>query len=798
MSKYSGVQKEHQLKNLVFDDYFDSKKFSWEQEIDNIDFIITNPKSRRELFALDGPGASVHYLWAEAKKETHDIFEMLTQLIITCKKTYDKGEYLAPPYIGCFDTARIAFVDFHVILPIFTETDFNWNTTPSNHESPDFQKALLKIKNLIGANIVIYTFGSDDREIKEFIKTHVGIAGNTGIKSPITKDNFVQIFIKWIKEVKPFINISKTEWIDFKQTGVLDCDFYRADLMSLDGNTITEKLKIILKNDNYKFQAVFGGRLFSSDIGFTDMGEAYKRFWNKYGRPPAQVYQQYIIDRRDLLVPENIREVKGSFFTPKIWADKSKEYLAEIFGSDWQEKYYVWDCAAGTGNLLAGLTNEYNVWASDIDEGNVETMQSLIDIDENLNLLPSHVFQFDFLNDGFDKLPVELKKIIDDPEKRKKLIVYINPPYAESGAGIGKGINKEGVVIAHTSHNIYLDSLGKASHELFAQFMARVHHLLPDSHLAVFATLKYVNSYNFQKFRKFFTAVYKKGFICKANTFDNVHGTFPIGFGIWEITDDKFPKSIQFDVFDTGGEKTGVKRFFNGERYINDWIRFVDNFKDPIGVLNSKGIDFQNNQGLWISTTKPTGGGSHFGISKKNLIEIAIYFSIRQVFEHTWLNDRDQFYYPNEGYNTDNEFQSDCLIFTLFHGQNRISSHDGINHWIPFTEKEVRAKEKFESNFMSDFLKECSFSAEAQAVFDAGCELWKYYHAKIKNNKTASVNASFYDIREFFQGRDEGGRMNTNSNDETYNNLLATLREKLRALTEKIKPRVYEYGFLKE
>jgi predicted AlkP superfamily phosphohydrolase/phosphomutase len=99
---------------------------------------------------------------------------------------------------------------------------------------------------------------------------------------------------------------------------------------------------------------------------------------------------------------------------------------------------------------------------------------------------------------------------------------------------------------------------------------------------------------------------------------------------------------------------------------------------------------------------------------------------------------------------------------------------------------------------MSDYIKEISFSKEAQAVLDAGRELWKYYHAKIKENKTASVNASFYDIREFFQGRDENGRMNNKSQDETYNNLMANLRESLKPLTQKIIPKVYKYGFLKE
>jgi hypothetical protein len=99
---------------------------------------------------------------------------------------------------------------------------------------------------------------------------------------------------------------------------------------------------------------------------------------------------------------------------------------------------------------------------------------------------------------------------------------------------------------------------------------------------------------------------------------------------------------------------------------------------------------------------------------------------------------------------------------------------------------------------MSAFLKDKPTSAEAQVVMNAGKELWKYYHAKIKENGAAPVNASFYDIREYFQGRNNKGTMKTKSDDETYNTLLTALRGKLRALTEKIQPKVYEYGFLKK
>ena len=40
--------------------------------------------------------------------------------------------------------------------------------------------------------------------------------------------------------------------------------------------------------------------------------------------------------------------------------------------------------------------------------------------------------------------------------------------------------------------------------------------------------------------------------------------------------------------------------------------------------------------------------------------------------------------------------------------------------------------------------------------------------------------------------------MNAKSNDETYNDLMAELRLALKVLTEKIEPKVYEYGFLNE
>jgi hypothetical protein len=137
-------------------------------------------------------------------------------------------------------------------------------------------------------------------------------------------------------------------------------------------------------------------------------------------------------------------------------------------------------------------------------------------------------------------------------------------------------------------------------------------------------------------------------------------------------------------------------------------------------------------------------------------------------------------------------------MYVLFGNKNFFSAQYGTNHWIPFTPEQVDAKEMFESTFMSNFLKGKTLSAAAQAVFDAGLALWRYYHAKTKNNNTVSVNASYYDIREYFQGRNDKGTMNSKSTDETYTQLLDALRDALKVLTLKIQPKVYQYGFLKE
>ena len=137
-------------------------------------------------------------------------------------------------------------------------------------------------------------------------------------------------------------------------------------------------------------------------------------------------------------------------------------------------------------------------------------------------------------------------------------------------------------------------------------------------------------------------------------------------------------------------------------------------------------------------------------------------------------------------------FKSDCLVYTLFSNCNNIKSSNGVNHWIPFREAEIDTRDTMESHFMADFIKTLSLSSLAQDAMRAARELWRYYHSMPNSNP----NASLYDIKEYFQGRNADGKLNAASNDHAFVGLLGALKEKLKALACDIVPKVYSYGFL--
>ena len=475
--KYKNIREE-ELKNKVGADWF--KVFDTTEIIGNIDFTVF-PKQ-------DNIFGRTPLLWAEAKIGNFDVTTMFVQLILTIGKARTFDKTLPPAFLGAFDFKKIAFVPYINVQDIFYMNDFNWNVAPSNHETKEFKLIKERIEAILKTNTYVYDYQKDEKDLKTFIANNIAKATELS-KIKIDKNNFIPIYLRWLEIIKPNIDVN---WDTIKKANILDSDFYLADLFVDDKDTqkidddltIRDNLFVVFKNQGYKIAKENIKQMFDASINIKNK-ETYQQFWKRYKRPPIEQFRDYIIERRDLLVPQDIRERKGAFFTPLQWVELSQKYLANYLGENWQEEYYVWDCAAGTGNLLVGLTNKYNIWASTLDQADVKVMHERIE--HGANLLENHVFQFDFLNDDFSKLPQGLFDIINDENKRKKLVVYINPPYAE-GDNV-RGIGRKDVHVSKI-HSKYQTLMVKASSEMFAQFFTRIHQEIPNCVLAEFSILK--------------------------------------------------------------------------------------------------------------------------------------------------------------------------------------------------------------------------------------------------------------------------------------------------------------------
>lgn len=308
-------------------------------------------------------------------------------------------------------------------------------------------------------------------------------------------------------------------------------------------------------------------------------------------------------------------------------------------------------------------------------------------------------------------------------------------------------------------------------------------------------------------------------------------------------------QAAKTEVLDKKTKPIGSKKFYNlpSKSFLNVWMKksktnnelalplsnaftISNNPRIKMSSDNMKGFlfagnnDFQNaSTGTLIASSIYTGrNGGGVYLDEKNLLQAAIVFSVRRLIKPTWLNDRDQFLQPTEPL-TD-EFKSDCLVWMLFNGSNLTASANDLEwsgkkwsivyHFIPFTEEEVGAPDRFESDFMVRYIAALPgvrvdnlskvvnpanpaspFSAEAQVVLAEGKKLWQAYfahtdvHTVREELKLNRPDVGWYQIRKALQARNASGDFPPVS--------FTAFEAAYKALTEKLQPMVYELGFLK-
>ena len=175
------------------------------------------------------------------------------------------------------------------------------------------------------------------------------------------------------------------------------------------------------------------------------------------------------------------------------------------------------------------------------------------------------------------------------------------------------------------------------------------------------------------------------------------------------------------------------------------------------------------------------------------------------VAAHTWQNHNDQFLIPDK--DLSEEFKLECLVYMLFHGKNLTASADGlewngktwsiVNHFIPFTEEEVDAPGRFESDFMVRYLAGRDLSSEASVVRAAGLEIWCEYFKRLpsfdysirERFKLNRPDVGWYQIRQSLKAYGESSEGRPTD--------FSAFESAYAALSAKLRPQVYTLGFLK-
>ncbi|TAG26726.1 MAG: hypothetical protein EAZ37_07800 [Burkholderiales bacterium] len=753
-------------------------------------------------------------IWFEAKDTgKSSSYAMFTQLLHYVQVALNKGEKV-PPFLAVIDTEKAALMKSADVLPFLAKKTVKWGKSASQY-TPE---ALDAISAHIGTHFVSFKISTHEEEFISTVKA--AIKSGDIIRTQITPDNLKQVFDKWV------------DMIGREIVGVQEEDYallFFADIMH-DGTVSTHAhlpAELLHKNSAPVFS--LNGKMF--ELGSK---EGYRRFWAIYHRPPKSEYRDYLLERRDSLIPLDERSFKGAYYTPLHVVDKAYDKLAETLGKNWQREYIVWDMCCGVGNLEVKHSNPRNIYMSTLDQADVDVMKA------TKTCVAAQRFQYDYLNDDItddgkidysltNKVPQGLRDAI---AAGKKILVLINPPYAEAGTGLDSG-NKEGVSTTKMAHQML--NYGYATRELFTQFVARISLEMPTATLAMFSKLKYVNAPNFEQFREIWNAEYLGGFVVHSKAFDGLKGDFPIGFLIWKTNQGSPVKTaiveISTNVLNKHAKEIGVKSFYNFPKtsFLSSWFKrprsnSVDalplknaispttSTKDVRGdkwadgaiggmICGKNDMQHASQQTALLSSGYCSAGG--YFVTPENLWKSAVLFTARKITKPTWINDRDQFLQPTEPLT--NEVQTDCLMWMLFNGSNLTAGADGlewnsktwslVNHFIPFTEAEVGAPDRFESDFMVQYLADKALSPQAQAVLDAGRTLWKAYfaHTDVRTvrdeYKLNRPDVGWYQIRNALKARNASG--------DTAPVNFEPFEQAYEALTDKLRPQVFELGFLR-
>lgn len=459
------------------------------------DMEITSP------FGCDGFGVSksnklrVLMEFKDDLKLTNktDLCKVLCQSVFYIKKFYDKG--IVPPstiFVG--DRNECTAIHVNDLID-YLDLDIDWRVAPSSaHTITELLVRLVKDEN-------IKPFVFDSNHFEQCIDKIKDLTDNVQRKVLVTDKNITEVFRYFEEKVLGKVKLTTNE----------KANLFVQILVNKDDNFLhpVSKRKTVMTKS-------FGEVPIVSREGFESF---FAHFASSYS--PSQKHKlAAVVDR---IVEDTTRRKQGEFFTPAIWVDKAHEYIASVYGDDWKDKYVVWDPAWGTGNL----TRDYKfkeLYVSTLNQSDIDTANQMGYNSEAMK------FQYDFLNDDYEKLPEGLRKKI---EEGREIIVLMNPPYGRANEGGRTSTIQKGSADTVVGTQMKNDEIGACSAQLYSQFLYRVNKM-GIKNICFFSTTKVLTGTSFNKLRDKIedSSEFKGGFIIDASEFADVK-SWALSFSIF-------------------------------------------------------------------------------------------------------------------------------------------------------------------------------------------------------------------------------------------------------------------------
>ena len=248
--------------------------------------------------------------------------------------------------------------------------------------------------------------------------------------------------------------------------------------------------------------------------------------------------------------------------------------------------------------------------------------------------------------------------------------------------------------------------------------------------------------------------------------------------------------------------------------------------KGALGTFSHKGSTVEYNQTMVLLMTGrfSDDGTKTTQIFPDNLMQTCNLFSARKLIQSDWINQKDGYMTPNEKHEDYAEYSYDALIFSLFNtsslqnsikeGEQKVNNEFfflDINKVKDLADKEDNIecyksirhdKQRFLArviDLIENGKQDCCFSEKAQKVLDLARELvilsFPYRQSFNLLKPEYQINnwdCGWYQIKGLLNWIVE------NNKDEDIKEKYDEFKEAYKELGDKMRPMVYELGFLKK